>query len=142
VPDARADARLCGYKAVTMDSGRWGCRIGISSPRLTCHPKGQACRRPWRQPPWWLLRLGRIRPACLPAGPDDQCVVLSLSCGARLRPGYPQRYCTLRMPVAHLAQVISHALEPARPVRVGQPPRPKLAQAGSARRQACMARSS
>ena len=31
---------------------------------------------------------------------DEGCVVLSLSCGARLRPGYPQRYCTLRMPVA------------------------------------------
>ena len=31
---------------------------------------------------------------------DERCVVLSLSCGARLRPGYPQRYCTLRMPVA------------------------------------------
>ena len=41
--------------------------IGISSPRLACHPKGQVCRRPWRQPPWWLLRLGRIRPAC-PSG--------------------------------------------------------------------------
>jgi hypothetical protein len=25
---------------------------------------------------------------------------LPLSCGARLRPGYPQHYCTLRMPVA------------------------------------------
>jgi hypothetical protein len=31
---------------------------------------------------------------------DERCVVLSLSCGARLRPGYPQHYCTLRMPVA------------------------------------------
>ena len=31
---------------------------------------------------------------------DERCVVLSLSCGARLRPGYPRRYCTLRMPVA------------------------------------------
>src|SRR5712692_1723599 len=29
-------------------------------------PEGQACRRPWWQPPWWLLRLGQIRPACLP----------------------------------------------------------------------------
>ena len=27
---------------------------------------------------------------------DERCVVLSLSCGARLRPGYPQHYCTLR----------------------------------------------
>jgi hypothetical protein len=27
-----------------MDPGRWSCGIGISSPRLTCHPKGQACR--------------------------------------------------------------------------------------------------
>src|SRR5260370_28432880 len=31
---------------------------------------------------------------------DERCVVLSLSCGARLRTEYPQRYCTLRMPVA------------------------------------------
>jgi hypothetical protein len=31
---------------------------------------------------------------------DERCVVLSLSCGARLRPGYPQHYCRLRMPVA------------------------------------------
>ena len=31
---------------------------------------------------------------------DERCVVLSPSCGARLWPGYPQRYCTLRMPVA------------------------------------------
>ncbi len=31
---------------------------------------------------------------------DKRCVVLSLSCGARLRPGYPQHYCTLRMPAA------------------------------------------
>jgi hypothetical protein len=52
-----------------MGRGRWGCRIGISSPRLTCHPEGRACRRPWRQPPWRLLRLGRIRPACLPVRP-------------------------------------------------------------------------
>jgi len=28
---------------------------------------------------------------------DERCVVLSLSCGARLRPGYPQHYCTLRI---------------------------------------------
>jgi len=34
---------------------------------------------------------------------DERCVVLSLSCGARLRPGYPQHYCTLRMPVARPA---------------------------------------
>jgi hypothetical protein len=33
---------------------------------------------------------------------DERCV-LSLSCGARLRPGYPQHYCTLRMPVARPA---------------------------------------
>jgi len=26
---------------------------------------------------------------------DERCVVLSLSCGGRLRPGYPQHYCTL-----------------------------------------------
>ena len=31
---------------------------------------------------------------------DERWVVLSLSCGARPRPGYPQRHCTLRMPVA------------------------------------------
>ena len=31
---------------------------------------------------------------------DERYVVLSLSCGARLRPGYPQCYCTLRTPVA------------------------------------------
>src|SRR5690242_5548110 len=48
-----------------MDPGRWGCRIDIRPPRLTCHPEGQACRRPWRQPPWRLPRLGRIRPAYL-----------------------------------------------------------------------------
>src|SRR5580692_12653120 len=34
---------------------------------------------------------------------DERCVVLSLSCGARPRPGYPQHYCTLRMPVARPA---------------------------------------
>lgn len=36
------------------------------------------------------------------AGPvhDERCVVPSLSCGARPRPGYPQHYCTLRMPGA------------------------------------------
>jgi hypothetical protein len=37
---------------------------------------------------------------------DERCVVLSLSCGARLRPGYPQHYCTLRMPVARPACVV------------------------------------
>ena len=32
--------------------------------------------------------------------PRRAVLVLSLSCDARLRPGYPQQYCTLRMPVA------------------------------------------
>jgi hypothetical protein len=31
---------------------------------------------------------------------DERCVVLPLSCGVRLRPGYPQGYCTLPMPFA------------------------------------------
>ena len=42
--------------------------VGLASAHRGLHVirKAQACRRPWRQPLWWLLRLGRIRPACLP----------------------------------------------------------------------------
>jgi hypothetical protein len=43
---------------------------------------------------------------------DERCVVLSLSCGARLRPGYPQRYCTLRMPVARSSSAYPLDLSP------------------------------
>jgi hypothetical protein len=51
---------------------------------------------------------GRRRQLIVGPARDERCVVLSLSCSARLRPGYPHRYCTLRMPVAALG-----ALRPA-----------------------------
>ena len=47
---------------------------------------------------------------------DERCVVLSLSCGARLRPGYPQHYCTLRMPVARPAWRYRRSCRPAKRV--------------------------
>jgi prefoldin subunit 5 len=78
-----------------------------ASPRRPSAPSTSTtgCCPPAPSTPTSTSTLGTPPAAAAVVGPahDERCVVLSLSCGARLRPGYPQHYCTLRMPVARPA---------------------------------------